>query len=301
MKQIFGALLCSVISVGAAHAGDEQGQDERVSATVVNLKEEGAALFRIQGTTDPFPDGTRLFVTLQAKGRVKDVVCALFQVEVRGNRFTGEQVWPGRTFAPLMYEATVQLLVEKQPEAIRKWLMREYGFVHVHKEEIDRREIGMGTLEERTAYARESLVGLQKLVEELEELRKAGLALTLKPATTEVADELTGLNRRILEYRGTLDRFKTQHVVFLEQGLFDGTLNVLQSLGDMIMDYAQGETYAHQGIGALGSRVKRLRRILEDRLPAREAKPLDHPDEDASKEDDHPDEDASKEDDHERE
>lgn len=278
-----GALALAVLFLAPAQAQvDEKGQELKVSLENIpdpRRKGQQVGRFTLSGKTTPLPNGTRLHVTLRGKGKSRDVVCALFRVAINNRRFSGGQVFPGRTFAPMVYEVRVELLVHKQPKEIRKWIMKEYGYADEHRQKILSKVIKTGSLEERSTFTRKNILSIRKLVTDLEGVRAKVEGLTLKPAkdVENWTQEQRKLNRAILGWRRSFERYRRQYVVLLEQGYFNTMLSALKVLGRGVRDHGRGKDRVHKKVKGLAGRIKRIRESLDSRLP------LQHPEDKSEK------------------
>ncbi len=270
-------LLAALGAASAARAGDES-ETPHLEAKLENG--ESGATFMLRGRSTPLPDGTRLEVTLAAKGRTKDVVCALFRVVTQGNTYAGRQDWRGRTLAPMVYEAQVQLVVEKQSDSVRSWLMREYGYAPRHTEVLDSREVTLGSVEEQAAFSRENLQHLLGYADDLEALRVNALEAVETPRAEneEWPAQLRTLNKQVLKLRKEFDAYTRSYVVLLERGFLDQLLNSLKVIGGALYAHHQGRDTAHADLLALSDRIALVRGQIVDRLPIENEPPLVHPD-----------------------
>lgn len=277
-------LLATGALCGAARAGEEK--EKRKLEVLLENREDGAA-FGVRGGTMPLPEGTRLEVQLAARGKTKDMVCALFRVDVAENAFSGGEEWGGRTLAPLAYEVQISLDIEKQSKSVRRWLMEAYGFAPKHRELLETRTVEVGSVEEQAEFAKANLEKLLQFATDLETLRQEAVEAVAVPAAenAEWRKTLGALNGRVLQFRREFDGYVRGYVVLLEKGFIEQLLKALKVIGGGLYAHHKGRDGAHASMQELERRIARIAQHIRDRLPTAE-RPLVHPD--AAPEEDEP-------------
>lgn len=270
------AAALSAALAGPVFAGDSSDAE---GLEVILRERDDKVEFGVRGKTTPFPNGTRLEVQLVARGRTKDIVCALFRVETQNNEYTGGKVWTKQALAPLTYEAQVTLDLGKQAPSVRRVLMTEYGFADGHKELVGTAQVAVGTVEEQAAFAKANLTRLLEFVRDLEELRKETLVEVRVPAAEnpDWQDTMSRLNAKVLDFRRTFDGYVRGYVVLLERGFVDQLLSGLKVIGGGIYGHHKGREGATESLTELEGHLAMIAQQIRDRLPTEEG-PLVHPD-----------------------
>lgn len=269
----------AVCACAASVARAEDAAKPNLEATLVNT-EGGGAYFAVTGKSMPLPDGTRLEVRLLAKGPTKDVVCALFRVQINDNRYSGDTKWEGQSLAALVYEAEVVLSLPDQSERVRRWCMDQYGFPAGHKEVIETRELPIGTVEERAAFARTNLETLKRFVDSLQGLRGELAAAMQEPAAEQEDWRATvkELNGRVVSFRREFDGYSRKFVILLERGFIQRLLSALKLLGGALVLHHRGDEQAVKDVAQAEGDLTILAEQIEQLLPITGGQPLVHPD-----------------------
>ncbi|RMG11452.1 MAG: hypothetical protein D6731_15645 [Planctomycetota bacterium] len=222
--------------------------------------------FEASGKTPPLMDGTRLDVTLQARGRSRDFPVKILRAVVQDNTYKVSYPWQDRVFAPLAYEVKVELAVGKQAKRVQQWLMTEYGYAESHREIIDRRTVPFGTEEERTRFAIENIDRIQGMLRTLDARRLA--VAEFAQALVEQAEggrpRHQELTMGLVRFRGEVDAYFRQYVVLLEAGFHQTILRHLRVLDRILRDHgrARGEAV----LPVLAQRLERLGKEIHGSL-----------------------------------
>ena len=125
--------------VALATPGDERGSVEAELFNETADNGDPVAVLRASGNYAFLPEGTQLTVLLAlpvVEGEEQASVTSMDVLVDADGHFELERRWPGKTAAPLRYIASVDLVVNRQVQAVRVWLVREFGYAwdEVHDE-----------------------------------------------------------------------------------------------------------------------------------------------------------------------
>jgi hypothetical protein len=197
-------LLGAALAVGLARpasAGDDTNTVS-VQATLQNL-EGGKARFDVKGRVGYLPNGAVLTISL----RVRDMLPVL----------EGSKEWEKGTLAPIGYQTVVTLSMQSQNPLVRKFLSKELGYTTETTATIGTDDDDIGSPDERSAFAIQTLQQLSGFTTRAKELHDqlvpklqapaddayAGFSGPFKDAVRAVLDDIDAMTARyILWYEG---------------------------------------------------------------------------------------------------
>lgn len=254
-------------------APDETPESETLDVLLKNVKgpdgKPGGCYFVVKGKTEPFVDGTRLQVTLQARGRSRDFPVKILTAVIKNNAYEVSGKWPGRVFAPLLYEVKVVLNVRKQNKKVRQWIMQEWGFAVAHQEILDRKRFGFGSVNERAEFAISNINRIMGFARRLEIVRAEVAAAAERPAaeTPEWPDLERSLKQAGSAFRDDLDIYFRYYVILLEQGFYARLRTTLTQLGRIIRDYGRNIPGTAPRLDKLGQSLAKTIELLREHTP----------------------------------
>jgi hypothetical protein len=263
-----------LFSGGVYAAPDDPEQEDSLEVVLENRKDADGnpkgCYFRIRGKTQPFIDGTKLQVTLQAHGRSREFLVKIKRAVVKNRTYEVSHPWPARVFAPLLYEVKVELNVRKQAKNVQQWIMTEYGYALTHQEILDRKRFAFGGEEKRAAFALANIEKIMSFVGSLETLRQEVADSAAKPAAevAEWPDLQKSLNTGIIRFRDELDRYFRRYVVLLEQGFYARFKRINSLLARIISDHGRGKEGTAIRLDRLSQELVATQALIREHAPA---------------------------------
>jgi len=277
----------------AVTAGAEEESSFRFTPSLVN--EEGGGKFIAEGVAGELPDGAMVHVELLVRGQSRHPIRAAFmKLQVENKKFHGEWTWGGKKLAPMVYEASAQLRMNKQPPPVRRELAKNYGWHGNHNETLATIEVALGDPDEAKAFRQETLERLNQSIDDLEGFIADGVTLCSVPPDSEgwttKFQELAGRIR--VRYRAMRD-FHQSVVVRQQEGLFKRLINIYSGMTDALRSHQAGLEQGLQTLEKLPDSTKILREEITSRMPIKPSKELTKPEEDDSDEGETPEDDGA--------
>lgn len=278
-RPALGVLACAAASLGLSGpvAAQALGDPDwfTITPSFENFEdEEGnvSCTFRLRGEAPRFPDGTSLRVRLALPGDLRQQQATTFRTTVGDHRFAAEQSWSGRTIAPGNYLITVQLLVEKQPPAVRRHVMREFGYTANHVESLADEVVTNGTAEERADFLRDSLeeaLGMLADAEELAGRAQGILAEAPDPVTPEWSEQVEGIKADVDVLQKRVVASQRSYVLRSTDGLLDRIVGHVST----VYRSARAAERGYDGSSMLRQieeQIRQTRQMIRSRLPFNE-------------------------------
>ncbi|MCO5172371.1 MAG: hypothetical protein M9894_39230 [Planctomycetes bacterium] len=266
------ALLALLVATGAlASAGPARAEDDAAASVTVALEnlDGPRARMSVEGRVSYLPDGALLHISLQVDGPLRPVEAGFFRVTVQGGRYGGVHEWKDQTFAPVVYRTEVQLVMEVQNPAVKRFLARELGYPGDHIAVVSVAQNVLGTEEERSAFMVETLRTLREFQQRaaalhgelVEKIQLAGD----DPAFTAFEEGFTPRARSLHEALKTL---KLTRVVWVDAAVFSALEHRIFQLEWSVHKHKQGDRSVPSKVAAAGDHLRRVLDDIDDRLPA---------------------------------
>lgn len=262
-----GSALALVALLGATCRADAQTDEPRVTVLLENL--DGKAQFSVDGYAPHLPDGTMLHISLQVRDHHPVIEAGLFRVVVKGGKYAGTQEWPKKTFAPLAYRTVVDLHMEMQSPANKRFLSKELGYTSEQVETISATDTLVGTDEERAAFQVQTLRTLSDYVE-----RVGALHGQLAGMVQKAADDPAWAGFEtpfVAELKRSLEELKTlqdTRVVWYDGGMFASLNQAIRQVSRALRKHKQNDSMVQAELNNTANDLRVMRDEIASRLPS---------------------------------
>lgn len=268
-QRLAGALLIAVAALAAAPAeAEDKAGGNKLQVSLENITENDATTgqFVAHGEFPYLPTGTILHVTLRVLGRTPPIEATVLKIDcTEGGRYRVEYPFEGHVLAPIGYEVRVVLHMEAQPADIKNHLKKELGYRGSDSIPLATLAHHLGTLDERVAFARDTL---QTLLSHQQRAGKifARVDAAKAPAAWEQQKEqiIADFVEAYREYREWYQKF----VVLYEHQMKGMVEQCYQGVEQAMMALeASDAATCDRHLGAVRDLLPRIKTDLESRLP----------------------------------